>query len=152
MDIGKFGSKDKNIKRRNLLWAKLKEKGIRLALDDFGTGYSNFHYLHDLRPDIIKIDRSFTAKALANDYEYNLLDLISGMVHTLNLNVCVEGIETEDERNRIQNLSPDYIQGFYFGKPCPYQQFTEQFVTVSHKIQQPWFSYHTGNPPESPVW
>ena len=119
------------------LLAKLKEKGIRLALDDFGTGYSNFHYLHDLRPDIIKIDRSFTAKALANDYEYNLLDLISGMVHTLNLNVCVEGIETEDERNRIQNLSPDYIQGFYFGKPCPYQQFTEQFVTVSHKIQQP---------------
>ena len=114
------------------LLAKLKEKGIRLALDDFGTGYSNFHYLHDLRPDIIKIDRSFTAKALANEYEYNLLDLISGMVHTLNLNVCVEGIETEDERNRIQHLSPDYIQGFYFGKPCPYQQFTEQFVTVSH--------------------
>lgn len=110
------------------LLKKLKENGIRLALDDFGTGYSNFHYLHDLRPDIIKIDRSFTAKALANDYEYNLLDLISGMVHTLNLNVCVEGIETEDERNRIQHLSPDYIQGFYFGRPCPYHQFKEQFV------------------------
>lgn len=115
------------------LLAKLKENGIRLALDDFGTGYSNFHYLHDLRPDIIKIDRSFTAKALANDYEYNLLDLISSMVHTLNLNVCVEGIETEDERNKIQNLSPDYIQGFYFGKPCPYQQFTESFVTAGRE-------------------
>ncbi|MCI8871524.1 MAG: EAL domain-containing protein [Lachnospiraceae bacterium] len=110
------------------LLAKLRENGIRLALDDFGTGYSNFHYLHDLRPDIIKIDRSFTAKALANEYEYNLLDLISKMVHTLNLNVCVEGIETSNERNQIQNLAPDYIQGFYFGKPCPYQQFTENYI------------------------
>lgn len=115
------------------LLKNIKESGIHLALDDFGTGYSNFHYLHDLRPDIIKIDRSFTAKALANEYEYNLLSLMSGMVHTLNLNVCVEGIETEDERNRIQELSPDYIQGFYFGRPCPYQQFSEQFVKNSLK-------------------
>ena len=106
----------------------LEETGLIIALDDFGTGYSNFHYLHDLRPDIIKIDRSFTAKALANEYEYNLLDLISKMVHTLNLNVCVEGIETSNERNQIQNLAPDYIQGFYFGKPCPYQQFTENYI------------------------
>ena len=110
------------------LWATLKEKGIRLALDDFGTGYSNFHYLYDLKPDIIKIDRSFTAKALTNEYDYNLLSLMSGMVHNLNLKICVEGIETEEECNRILELSPDYSQGFYFGRPCPYQQFKESFV------------------------
>lgn len=110
------------------IWDKLKANGIRLALDDFGTGYSNFHYLYDLQPDIIKIDRSFTAKAMENEYEYNLLALMSGLVHNLNLKICIEGIETEDERNRIQKLSPDYSQGFYFGKPCPLNRFIEQFV------------------------
>lgn len=114
--------------RFHKLWSKLKDYGIWLALDDFGTGYSNFHYLYELRPDIIKIDRSFTAKAMENDYEYNLLSLMSGMVHNLDLKVCVEGIETEEERQRILTLSPDYSQGFYFGRPCPYGQFVEQFI------------------------
>lgn len=110
------------------LWSKIREKGIRLALDDFGTGYSNFHYLYDLQPDIIKIDRSFTAKAMENDYEYNLLSLMSGMVHNLNLKICIEGIETEEEKRRIMEFAPDYSQGFYFGKPCPFDQFMEQFI------------------------
>lgn len=110
------------------LWSLLKNKGIHLALDDFGTGYSNFHYLNDLRPDIIKIDRSFTAKALENDYEYNLLSLMSGMVHDLNLKICVEGIETAEEQVRISGLYPDFEQGFFFGKPCTYQQFRAKYV------------------------
>ena len=62
------------------LWGSLKSEGIRLALDDFGTGYSNFHYLYELKPDIIKIDRSFTAKALSNEYDYNLLSLMSDII------------------------------------------------------------------------
>lgn len=111
------------------LWSKLKENGIRIALDDFGTGYSNFHYLYELRPDIIKIDRSFTAKAMENDYEYTLLSLMSGMIHKLNLKFCVEGIETREEHSRVKELFPDYSQGFYFGKPCPYSQFVGQFIT-----------------------
>lgn len=114
--------------RFSKLWRRLKDKGVQLALDDFGTGYSNFRYLYDLRPDIIKIDRTFTAKALSNEYEYNLLSLMSGMVHNLNLKICVEGIETKEEQNRIQQISPDITQGFFFGKPCPYQQFFDEFI------------------------
>ena len=109
-------------------WSKLNEQGIQLALDDFGTGYSNFHYLHTLRPNIIKIDRSFTLNALENEYEYNLLALISGMVHDLNLTVCIEGIETNEERLKMLNVSPDYYQGFFFGKPCPYEEFVKNFI------------------------
>lgn len=110
------------------LWGSLKSEGIRLALDDFGTGYSNFHYLYELKPDIIKIDRSFTAKALSNEYDYNLLSLMSDMVHHLDLKLCVEGIETEEERIRLQQVGPDYSQGFFFGRPCPYKQFHDDFV------------------------
>lgn len=110
------------------LWARLKEKGIHLALDDFGTGYSNFHYLNELKPDIIKIDRTFTLKAVANDYEFKLLSLMSNMVHSMGLRVCVEGIENPDELSRMKELPPDYCQGYYFGKPCPFNEFSEKFV------------------------
>ena len=63
-----------------------------------------------------------------NEYDYNLLSLMSEMVHNLNLKICIEGIETEEERVRILEIAPDYSQGFYFGRPCPYNQFAENFV------------------------
>lgn len=107
----------------------LKEHGIPLALDDFGTGYSNFHYLYNISPNTIKIDRSFTLKALKNDYEYNLLRHMSDMTHSIDLNFCIEGIETKEELEKICGISPDYIQGYYFGKPCPFEQFMDDFVT-----------------------
>lgn len=101
----------------------LKRNGIPLALDDFGTGYSNFHYLYNLNPDTIKIDRSFTLKALQNDYEYNLLRHMADMTHSIDTKFCIEGIETQQELEKICNMGPDYIQGYYFGKPCPQNQF-----------------------------
>lgn len=106
----------------------LRENGILLALDDFGTGYSNFHYLYNLSPNTIKIDRSFTLKALKNDYEYNLLQHMVDMTHSIQLKLCVEGVETEQELLRIAGMKPDYIQGYYFGKPCPLDEFMEEYV------------------------
>lgn len=106
----------------------IKKSGIQLALDDFGTGYSNFHYLYDLRPNIIKIDRSFTMTALSNDYEYNLLDKMIDMVHSIQLRLCTEGIETQEELNTIKKLNPDYIQGYFFGKPCPADELFNLYV------------------------
>lgn len=106
----------------------LKEYGIPLALDDFGTGYSNFHYLYNLSPNTIKIDRSFTLKALKNDYEYNLLKHMVDMAHSINLNLCIEGIETKEELDKICEIDPDYIQGYYFGKPSPFDVFMKEFV------------------------
>lgn len=106
----------------------LKENGIPLALDDFGTGYSNFHYLYNLNPSTIKIDRSFTLKALSNSYEHNLLQHMIDMTHSIDLKLCIEGIETKQELNKICEMGPDYIQGFYFGKPYPLEQFMADFV------------------------
>lgn len=106
----------------------LKKHGIPLALDDFGTGYSNFSYLCNLNVHTIKIDRTFTVKALNNQYEHNLLRHMSNMVHDIDLEFCVEGIETREELEHICKIEPDYIQGYYFGRPCPLDQFLEQFV------------------------
>ena len=109
-------------------WKKLKSAGVTLALDDFGSGYSNFRYLAELGPDMVKIDRTFTEGAMRSSYEYELLFLFSKMVHQLNLKVCVEGVETEHEFAKICQLPPEYIQGYYLGRPCPVEQFMTQFV------------------------
>ena len=74
------------------LWDGLKKNGVLVILDDFGTGYSNLHCLGDLRPNYIKIDRSFTLKALNNQYEHDLMTQVITMTHKLDLTICVEGI------------------------------------------------------------
>mgnify|MGYP004638843741 FL=1 len=110
------------------LWDGLKKNGVLVILDDFGTGYSNLHCLGDLRPNYIKIDRSFTLKALNNQYEHDLMTQIITMTHKLDLTICVEGIETEDEFAKISELDPDYIQGFLFGRPQPAEEFYENLI------------------------
>jgi diguanylate cyclase (GGDEF)-like protein len=110
------------------MWKKLKEEGVLLVLDDFGTGYSNLHCLTELDPNYIKIDRTFAMKALTHPYEYNLLVQIIEMAHHLKLDICVEGIETAEELERVRNMGVDYIQGYLFGKPCDADAFMEKFI------------------------
>lgn len=108
-------------------WARLKGNGVQLALDDFGSGYSNFRYLTEMQPDIIKIDRLFTANAMAHEFDFRQLLLFCEMVHSLNLSLCIEGTETREELQRISEMVPEYIQGYYFGKPCERAAF-EQLI------------------------
>ncbi len=84
--------------------------------------------LTDLNPSIIKIDRSFTIKALRNDYEYNLLRHMADMTHSIGSKFCIEGIETKEELDRISSINPDYIQGYYYGRPCPLGEFMDKFI------------------------
>ena len=110
------------------LWSSLKKEGITLILDDYGTGYSNAYRLGNLTPHYIKIDRVLTQKALSSSYERSILIYIIEMAHTLNLEVCIEGIETEEELQEIKKLNPDYIQGYLFGKPAPEDEFYNQQI------------------------
>ena len=116
-----------NINEKHFM-TELKRLGIKLALDDFGTGYSNFHYLSELNPEIIKIDRSFTASAVADEKEYYLLNQFCTMIHNLGLKLCIEGVENEEEWARIKLLKPDFGQGFFWGKPCGYEEFVRRFI------------------------
>ncbi len=113
------------------LWQKLKAYGILIALDDFGTGYSNLSSISQMQPDILKIDRGFTLKALNNNYDRQLLTQIIDMSHSLGIKEVVEGIEEKEELDQIVALGPDYIQGFYYGKPCDFDSFMEQFIDTA---------------------
>lgn len=130
VELTESGYLDSDI-RVSKMWANLKEKGIHLALDDFGTGYSNFRYINDIRPDLIKIDRSLTVNAIENDYVFHMISLMSNMVHSMDCLVCIEGIENEEELQKMSELKPDIFQGYFFGRPCPYEEFKEKYLYPS---------------------
>ena len=116
------------------LWNGLKDNGVQVILDDFGTGYSNLHCLGDLRPNYIKIDRSFTLKALSNEYEHELMKQIIDMTHRLNLTICIEGIERPEELSDLRGMGADYIQGYLFGKPYSEEEFEKRFIHIEKNV------------------
>jgi EAL domain-containing protein (putative c-di-GMP-specific phosphodiesterase class I) len=90
--------------------------GVRLAIDDFGTGYSSLDYLRRFPMDVLKIDRSFTRGAAADD---PLLRAIVAMGHSLGLVLVPEGIEDAEQGAALRALGCELGQGFHYGRPAP---------------------------------
>lgn len=114
--------------RVNEFLQKLKSLGVNLAVDDFGTGYSNIRYLNEIAPKLIKFDRSFTVNAVSNRFEYTVIEQITELAHSVGAQVCIEGIENADEMTHMLKVKPDMFQGYYFGKPVPFEEFDRTFV------------------------
>ena len=106
---------------------KLHENGIPFVMDDFGTGYSNLHCISDMNPNYVKLDKDFTAKAMTCDRDYRLFKNIITMVHSIDIQICVEGIEKIEWSRKMQDLQVDYLQGFLFGRPCDKEQFKQAY-------------------------
>lgn len=99
--------------------SQLRQAGVRIHLDDFGTGYSSLSLLSELPVDGIKIDRSFTA-ALGEDRSRTaVIQAITHLCRELGLSVIAEGIETEDQLQRLLEFGCDQGQGYLFGRPQP---------------------------------
>lgn len=99
------------------LLTALKELGITVSIDDFGTGYSSLAYLKRFPLDMLKVDRSFVA-GLGRDVEDTaIVAAIVAMAHALDLRVVAEGVETEEQLERLRTLGCEYAQGYYFARP-----------------------------------
>ena len=96
--------------------SKLRALGVGLQIDDFGTGYSSLSYLQRFDADALKIDRSFIAK-LDSPESAELVRTIVAMAHNLGMKVVAEGVETDGQRNMLQALGCEYLQGYLFSKP-----------------------------------
>ena len=107
---------------------KLKDSRIRFAIDDFGTGYSNLHCINDIKPDYIKIDRDFTAKAMNGQRDYELLKSIITMIHSVNAKICIEGIEQGEWRQEMEKMGADSLQGYFYGRPCNESDFMSNYI------------------------
>ncbi|MEX0953548.1 MAG: EAL domain-containing protein [Nitriliruptoraceae bacterium] len=98
---------------------RLRTHGVRFAIDDFGTGYSSLSYLRRLPVDIIKIDRSFIADLGHDQTSAALIRAIVELGRSLELDVCGEGVETEQQRDLLIELGTTFAQGFWHSRPMP---------------------------------
>lgn len=102
----------------------LKNTGVLLALDDFGTGYSSMSYLKFMPLDRLKIDKSFV-RELAEDKGEAMVASIVSLGHNLGLKVTAEGVESGIQEDCLLRLGVDSLQGFYYTKPLPLDQFIQ---------------------------
>ena len=106
---------------------RLEENKIQFIIDDFGTGYSNLRYISEMNPDYVKIDKDFTARAMSSEKDYELFRKIIEMVHSVNVKICIEGIEKEEWACAMKEIHVDYMQGYLYGRPCEKGVFLKEY-------------------------
>lgn len=102
---------------------KLRERHVLVALDDFGTGYASLDILQDVSADIVKIEQKFVSKCRDNKVDRNIVKHIILLAHSLDMKVCMEGVETEEICQVAEEEKADTLQGYYFSRPVPAEEF-----------------------------
>ncbi|MCR4347018.1 MAG: EAL domain-containing protein [Sulfuricaulis sp.] len=98
---------------------------IRISIDDFGTGYSSLSYLKRFPINVLKIDQSFVRDIPKDEDDAAIASTIITMAHSLGLKVVAEGVETLEQLNFMREHHCNAMQGYYFSKPLPPEQFEE---------------------------
>ena len=111
---------------------RLGEQGVGISCDDFGTGYSSLSSLRKLPFDTLKVDRSFIATDAQDQRAVIILDSIIAMGHSLGLMIVAEGIENQEQVDRLGELGCDYGQGFFIGKPMTAKQVNDALAGLPY--------------------
>jgi diguanylate cyclase (GGDEF)-like protein len=98
---------------------QLSDHGFRIALDDFGTGYSSLSHVRQLPLDAVKVDRSFIQDLATNEESLSITGAVIMMCQAMNLESVGEGVETEQQRQRLVELGCDEVQGHLFARAMP---------------------------------
>lgn len=106
---------------------ELRERGFVIELDDFGSGYSSLNALKDIPTNIIKLDMRFISD-YTNLKNKKILDGIVKMIQSIDLGIIVEGVEVKEQVDYLRDLKCHIIQGYYYSKPVPYEEFINYTV------------------------
>lgn len=104
---------------------KLHSFGIKVALDDFGTGHSSLQYLKKLPIDTIKIDKTFIDHIINDNKDQAIVESTIEMADKLGMDTVAEGVETKEQAQFLEKIGIDYIQGYYYAKPMPFEEMLE---------------------------
>ena len=107
--------------------ARLREIGVKISIDDFGTGFSSLAYFRDLPVDEIKIDKSFVMHMLDSDKDMAIVKAVIGLAHNFSMKVVAEGVENQAIADALAEMRCDVLQGYFFDKPLPVEQFNESY-------------------------
>lgn len=114
--------------RMKRVLAQIKQLGVWVALDDFGTGYSSLNHIRELPIDIIKIDRCFVIDIGKDDYSEVFVKMVSELADTIGVKMCVEGVEKDEQLNKLKQMKVQYIQGFYYDRPMRASDFEDKYL------------------------
>ena len=104
----------------------LRRNGFTVLMDDFGSGYSSLNMLHELNIDVLKMDAHFLKMDEATiEKGIHILESIVYMAKSMRLPIIVEGVENQGQKEYLQSLGCQYVQGYYFYKPVHIQEFEE---------------------------
>ncbi len=115
----------KNISNTALKLSELKKRRVSVAVDDFGTGYSSLAYLKRFQLDTLKVDQSFVRDIENDADDAAIVSAIINMAHELKMDVVAEGVENLTQLHFLQSRDCDVVQGYYFAKPLPPEDFEE---------------------------
>ena len=119
---------------------QLKDLGVRIALDDFGTGYSSLSYLRRFPFDKIKIDRNFVADLDKVGGSSAIIKAIVSMASAHNMTTTAEGVETEEQRDLVNELGCDLMQGYLFSPALPAEALYHLFEQETAAAGNPQIS------------
>lgn len=122
-------STSEDLKRLVIIIKKLAKYNISFSIDDFGTGYSSLSYIREIPVCELKIDQSFVAK-LNDKQQASLVKSIIDISKNLELTTVAEGVETQYQKEILQNMSCDFYQGYLFSKPLCQEDFERLFQAV----------------------
>ncbi|MBR6093565.1 MAG: EAL domain-containing protein [Lachnospiraceae bacterium] len=107
---------------------ELKEMGLQLCMDDFGSGYSSLNILKDIPFDVLKIDKDFFSESNTSKDTKIIMRHIVEMAHNLGISVVCEGVETREQIEVLKEIGCNKVQGFYYSKPIPFEEFMEKYL------------------------
>lgn len=103
----------------------LKHQGYKLLMDDFGSGYSSLNILLETPFDVIKLDKKFMENMMVSEKGRLILEYVVAMADKLGLELLAEGVETEEQVELLRKIGCDNVQGYYYAKPMPVEDFFE---------------------------
>lgn len=132
------------------IMAQLDELGVRMVIDDFGTGYSSMSYIKRFRAYKLKIDQSFVHDLGSDPESEAIVMAIISLAHTLGMTTIAEGVETQEQLNFLREKGCDEVQGYFFSRPLPADQFV-QFAEAIERAGHADFGDATQPPGQSPL-
>lgn len=111
----------------------LRKSGFEIEMDDFGSGYSSLNMLSSMPVDVLKMDMAFIRNIESNEKDLRLVELVMDIARSLNVLVVAEGVETEGQMKLLKEAGCNLIQGYYFSRPLPAEEFEKKYIIKGGK-------------------
>jgi EAL domain-containing protein (putative c-di-GMP-specific phosphodiesterase class I) len=121
-----------NTELASIALMNIRKMGIHVSIDDFGKGYCSLTYLQEFEFDTLKIDKDFVQDMSPDGKGLQLVRTLLLLARDLKMDVVAEGVETEEQYNRLKAMRSSYMQGYYFSRPLPASQIQDVLSKGCH--------------------